>query len=87
MAKRGDLFGGSDAAAKARGEARQRLTSAATGAPARSGKTTITLSITEADKMKVKVYAMAHKTTVSDLLHGWIQEYCQDRGAERNAQR
>ena len=43
-----------------------------------SGKTTITLSITEADKLKVKVYAMAHKTTVSDLLHGWIQEHCSE---------
>ena len=78
MTKKGNMFGGFDAAAKAREEKQQRLTSAATGAPVTSGKTTITLSITEADKMKVKVYAMAHKTTVSDLLHGWIQDNCND---------
>lgn len=78
MAKKGNMFGGFDAAAKAREEEQQRLTSAATGTPVQSGKTTITLSITEADKMKVKVYAMAHKTTVSDLLHGWIQEHCSE---------
>ena len=46
--------------------------------PVENGKTTITLSITEANKMKVKVYAMAHKTTVSDLLHGWIQKHCKE---------
>ena len=39
-------------------------------------KDKITLSITDEDKLIVKKYALEHKTTVSDLLHIWIQENC-----------
>lgn len=41
-----------------------------------SGKDRITLSITGEDKLLVKRYALEHNTTVSDLLHNWIQENC-----------
>lgn len=60
------------------GEEAHHLASATTGTPTQSGKTTITLSISEVDKVKVKVYATTHKTTVSDLLHEWIYEHCND---------
>lgn len=39
-----------------------------------SGKDRITLSITGEDKLLVKRYALEHNTTVSDLLHNWIQK-------------
>lgn len=36
--------------------------------------TKITLSISEADRDKVKVYAALHRTSVSQLLHKWISD-------------
>ena len=43
-----------------------------------AGATTMTLSISAEDKYKVKDYALRHQTTVSDLLHGWIEEHCSE---------
>ena len=40
------------------------------------GATTMTLAISAEDKALVKMYAAKQATTVSDLLHRWIQEYC-----------
>ena len=48
------------------------------GAPKETAKKKITLSITQEDSDAVKMYALKNHTTVSDLLHEWIQEYCQD---------
>lgn len=39
-----------------------------------SNLTKITLSISEADRDKVKVYAALHRTSVSQLLHKWIND-------------
>lgn len=39
-------------------------------------KTKITLSITPVDSDRVKMYALRNHTTVSDLLHEWIEEKC-----------
>lgn len=41
-----------------------------------AGATTMTLSISAEDKMRVKAYAASQATTVSDLLHQWIAEKC-----------
>ena len=38
--------------------------------------TTMTISISQADKDQVKSYAFAHAVTVSDLIHTWINEHC-----------
>lgn len=38
--------------------------------------TTITLAISREDKQLVKAYAISKHTTVSDLLHQWIQNNC-----------
>ena len=35
-------------------------------------KTKITLRISLEDSKRVKIYAIKHQTTVSDLLHDWI---------------
>ena len=43
-----------------------------------SAKKKITLSITREDSDAVKMYALKNHTTVSDLLHEWIQIHCQD---------
>lgn len=40
--------------------------------------TTIVLSISREDKIRIKTYAATHCTTASDLLHGWIGMFCQD---------
>ena len=36
----------------------------------------ITLSITDEDKEKIKMFAIKNRTTVSDLLHEWITQFC-----------
>lgn len=40
-----------------------------------SGRTTITLSVTEEDKRRLKVMAAERDTTVSALLHEWLVEH------------
>ena len=50
---------------------------AALGRPRkRLDATTMTISISQADKDQVKSYAFAHAVTVSDLIHTWINEHC-----------
>lgn len=44
--------------------------------PEKSAKKKITLSITQEDSDKVKMYAIQQHTTVSDLFHKWISEKC-----------
>lgn len=52
---------------------------AALGRPRkRVAPTTMTISISQADKDLVKSYAFAHALTVSDLIHTWINENCSD---------
>ena len=77
MARKSNMFG---AAADRRAKEQQKIAAAVTNTPVAGDdkKTTITLSISEADKMAVKIYAMMHKTTVSDLLHEWIAQHCQE---------
>ena len=36
----------------------------------------LTLSITNEDKERVKMFAIKNRTTVSDLLHEWITQFC-----------
>ena len=50
----------------------------ANGASKEPAKKKITLSITQEDSDAVKMYALKNHTTVSDLLHEWIQINCQD---------
>lgn len=40
--------------------------------------TSMTICISQADKELVKAYALAHAVTVSDLIHKWIQETCDE---------
>lgn len=39
-------------------------------------RTRMTLSMSESDKILVQMYAAKHQTSVSDLLHDWIQLHC-----------
>lgn len=55
-----------------------REQAALSGTSKETAKKKITLSITQEDSDAVKMYALKNHTTVSDLLHEWIQEYCQD---------
>ena len=56
----------------------EKLTTAVTGAfVEKAPKTKITLSITQEDSEKVKIYALKNHTTVSNLLHEWIAEKCE----------
>lgn len=57
-------------------QAREQAT--VSGTSKETAKKKITLSITQEDSDAVKMYALKNHTTVSDLLHEWIQEYCQD---------
>lgn len=36
----------------------------------------MTISISQADKDLVKLFAFRHALTVSDLVHTWIKEHC-----------
>lgn len=75
MAKKGNIF---DNAVQAREQEQEKLTAAVTGATSeKKAKPKITLSITEEDSFKVKMYALKNHTTVSDLLHEWIAEKCE----------
>ena len=38
--------------------------------------TSMSISISRADKMLVKRYALDHAVTVSDLIHLWINQHC-----------
>lgn len=72
-----NMFSGFSAAVQQREQEQQKISAVVTGAPApKSNKTTITLSITKEDKARVKQYALAAGTTVSDLLHDWIEQNC-----------
>lgn len=69
---------------------RQEIEAAVTGMPVDpdavifSGKlkkrgehaTTLTLSCSTEDKVRIKMYAARHSMSVSDLLHQWITEHC-----------
>lgn len=51
--------------------------SPASGRPRkRVDATSMTISISQADKNLVKSYAFEHAVTVSDLIHTWIREHC-----------
>ena len=76
MAKKaGNIFA---SAVQAREQEQEKLTAAVTGgASDKAAKTKITLSITQEDSEKVKIFALKNHTTVSDLLHEWIAEKCE----------
>lgn len=75
MAKKGNIF---DSAVQTRVQEQEKITAAVTSvAPNKKvAKTKITLSITQEDSDIVKMHALKNHTTVSDLLHEWIQEKC-----------
>lgn len=39
-------------------------------------KTKLTLSITEKDKRKLKIIAVQRGTTISAMLHDWVEQDC-----------
>ena len=75
------------AAAQQRQQEQQEIEAAVTGAPVSQAggrmkkrgadATTITLAISKEDKARVKAWAARNSTTVSDLLHKWIEENCE----------
>lgn len=82
MAKKqaSNMFGAFGEAAVKREQEQAKIEAVVAGdAPRRkrgAGATTITLTISQEDKQRVKSYAALRSTTVSDLLHQWIGEYC-----------
>jgi len=83
--KKGTIFGIFGAAVEERKQEQKQAEAVITGQqklpPVRKrgpGATTITLTISREDKQTVKTYAARQCTTVSDLLHLWIQEHCQE---------
>lgn len=88
--EKANMFGSYGAAAEARQQEQSKIEAAVTGAPEekrpgtvgrprkRQNATTMTVSISQADKDRVKAYAFHHALTVSDLLHQWIELHCQD---------
>lgn len=73
-------------AAPAAAEPKQKPKSKPKSKPARSpvsgrprkrvDATSMTISISQADKDLVKEYAFKNAVTVSDLIHTWINEHC-----------
>ena len=87
MAKsQGNIFGSFGQDAVEREEQQRQIEAAVTGkpsSPAVSGRprkrvdaTTMSISISKADKLLVKRYAFEHTVTVSDLIHIWINQHC-----------
>ena len=84
MAKN-NMFGSFGAAAEDRQAEQAKIEAAVTGVETElrnrkrgAGATTMTLAISLADKQRVKAYAAMKNTTVSDLLHQWIEENCSE---------
>lgn len=81
MAK-GNMYGSFGSAAQDRPKDQEMIEAVAKGEPQvklpkrGEGATTMTLTISAADKRQVKTYAARNCTTVSDLLHNWIVQYC-----------
>lgn len=48
--------------------------------------TTMTLSLSEAERRQVKAFAAKHGTTVSALFRLWIKEKCEKEGKERTCE-
>lgn len=42
----------------------------------RQNATTMTISLSQEDKEKIKLYAFSKSLTVSDLIHQWIEQNC-----------
>lgn len=90
--QKGNMFGSFGTAVQERQREQQKIEATVTskGTPAknvgrprkRQNATSITLVISEADKAKVKAYALKHSITVSDLLHTWIMEHCEKKEYE-----
>lgn len=92
MAKKENLFGSFDLAAAERQQEQERIEARVTGQAAppepkgravplgrprkRLDATTMTISISQADKDLVKAFAFSRALTVSDLVHTWINEHC-----------
>ena len=81
------MFGGFSAAVEKR-EQEQAAISAAVTSPATAPaapeskptarKSTIMLTISDEDKLKVKKYALEHGTSVSKLVSEWIAVHCSE---------
>lgn len=48
--------------------------------------TTMTLSLSEAERRQVKAFAAKHGTTVSALFRLWIKEKCEKEGKEQTCE-
>jgi len=48
-----------------------------------SGKTTLNLSVTVEDKKFLKMYAVQNGTTISDMLHGYVETLKAEGTGER----
>lgn len=76
-----NMFGSFGAAAIKREHEQAQIEAAVTGSghvlrKRGAGATTMTLAISAEDKQRVKEYAAKNNTSVSDLLHKWIDESC-----------
>lgn len=48
--------------------------------------TTMTLSLSEAERRQIKAFAAKHGTTVSALFRLWIKEKCEKEGKEQTCE-
>ena len=78
--KQGNMFGSFGQAVEDREQEQQKIQATVTTAVQTvpqnrkrgAGATTMTLAISQEDKQFIKSYAAMRSTTVSDLLHAWI---------------
>lgn len=75
MAKnRGNMF---EAAAGAREKEQRQLAASVTGQGSDTGKrATMMISLSEKQRLQLKMYAMQHGKTASAVVQGWIDEFC-----------
>ena len=67
-----------DEAVEKREKEQTQVTAVVTGnAPEKTERTMkMTFSISPQDRTLVKIYAIRHNLTVSDLFHKWINKFC-----------
>lgn len=77
--KQGNMFGAFGQAVEDREQEQQKIQATVTGQNGPqlrkrgAGATTMTLTISQEDKQFIKSYAAMRSTTVSDLLHAYIE--------------
>lgn len=74
-----NMFGSFASAADERKKEQQQIEATVMGTASDPGKrTTMQIAMSDEDKITIKTYAARQRKPVSEIIHEWIAEHCQD---------